>query len=261
MKRSIVFGDPNSEMAKLMASAEAQPLQLEAGKTVRATYLGNGLVSINGSKHDLPLHKMDANTVERGFTGDAILMNIRKNEVDTCPTVEDASGICVSFKMAVIVAQRKERFENLAVDELCAGKVVRLIKAGAIVDIGLGITGLVHVSEIVRGANLVQGGAIDVVVTKKDTASGRISLSQRRGVRRAFVRDIAIGDEFAGQVRTVKNYGAFVEILPGVAGLLHSSRIGKGFNEANAASMLPNPLRVKVTKISDDGERIDLSLA
>lgn len=261
MKRSIVFGDPNSIMAQLMASAEAQPLQLEPGKTVSATYLGNGLVTILGSKHDLPLHKMDANSVERGFTGEAILMEIRKGEVDTDPTFDDASGICVSYKMAVIAQQRRERFESVNVDELVAGKVVRLIKAGAIVDIGCGVTGLVHVSEIVRGADLQNGGPIDVVVIKKDSDKGRISLSQRRGVRRAFVRDIAVGQEFAGQVRSVKNYGAFVEIASGVAGLLHSSRIGKGFSEATAASMLPSPMRVKVMKISEDGERIDLALA
>jgi predicted RNA-binding protein with RPS1 domain len=262
MKRSIVFGDPNSIMAQLMASEAAQPLQLEPGKTVRATYLGRGLVTISGSKHDLPLHKMDnAKDIEPGFTADAVLMQIRKGSVETDPTVEDGSGICVSFKMAIIAEERRQRFENVAVDELVTGKVVRIIKAGAIVDIGCGVTGLVHISELVRGADLQQGSSIDVVVTRKDKESGRISLSQRRGVRRAFVRDIAVGEEFAGEARTVKNYGVFVQIAPGVAGLLHSSRIGKGFTEANAASMLPNPLRVKVIKISDDGERIDLALA
>jgi small subunit ribosomal protein S1 len=166
----------------------------------------------------------------------------------------------LEFSLRSVAEARRTRLEGTEIGELIAGKVAKLLDCGILVDVGEGACGLVHSSEIVRGTTFKVGDRCDVLVVAKDPERGRVSLSQRKAVRRVFARDAVIGEEFDGTVSSVKPYGVFVTVRPGITGLIHSSRFGKAYSEQNALSLLPSPLRVKLTKLDDQAERIDLAL-
>ena len=104
---------------------------------------------------------------------------------------------------------------------------------GAFVDIG-GIDGLVHVSElswqhVAHPKDVVsEGQAVRVKVLKVDPAAGKISLSIKAaqpGPWETAGDKFNIGDIVTGTVRRIVTFGAFVEIAPGVEGLVHISQI------------------------------------
>jgi small subunit ribosomal protein S1 len=108
------------------------------------------------------------------------------------------------------------------------GRVARLADFGAFVDLGAGVTGLVHVSEIgparvVKAADALQvGDRVSVRILKLDGETGRISLSIRqaqddpwKGVAERFL----VGQAYPGTVGRIAEFGAFVEMAPGVEAL------------------------------------------
>ncbi|WP_415617575.1 S1 RNA-binding domain-containing protein, partial [Leuconostoc rapi] len=130
-------------------------------------------------------------------------------------------------------AQLAEVFSKLTVGEVVEGTVARLTDFGAFVDLG-GVDGLVHVSEIShdRVKNpadvLTKGDKVNVKILALDTEKGRISLSikaTQRGPWDEAADQIAAGAVLEGTVKRVKDFGAFVEILPGIEGLVHVSQI------------------------------------
>ncbi|MFC4777541.1 30S ribosomal protein S1 [Paenibacillus sp. GCM10023252] len=113
------------------------------------------------------------------------------------------------------------------------GTVQRLTPFGAFVDIG-GIDGLVHVSElswqhVAHPKDVVaEGQAVKVKVLKVDPAAGKISLSLKAaqpGPWDSAAGQFNVGDIVTGTVRRLVTFGAFVEIAPGVEGLVHISQI------------------------------------
>lgn len=108
------------------------------------------------------------------------------------------------------------------------GRVVRLAEFGAFVDLGAGVTGLVHVSELSHGRvarvdeALKPGDRVSVKILKLDEATGRISLSIRQAQSDpwTYVADrFRPGDVVDGRVVRQADFGAFVEIAPGIEAL------------------------------------------
>lgn len=122
---------------------------------------------------------------------------------------------------------------SLQVGQELEGTVQRLTPFGAFVDIG-GVDGLVHVSElswqhVAHPKDFVsEGDSVRVKVLKVDPAAGKISLSMKAaqpGPWETAAGQFNIGDVVTGTVRRLVNFGAFVEIAPGVEGLVHISQI------------------------------------
>ncbi len=113
-----------------------------------------------------------------------------------------------------------------------SGVVTSLTDFGAFVDIG-GVEGLVHVSELswdrnVRSAKgfLEKGQKVEVFIKEFDVENQRISLSLKRLEENpwsSLVKSLEVGGRVKGKVRSVVDFGVFVEVLPGVEGLLHVS--------------------------------------
>jgi len=138
----------------------------------------------------------------------------------------------VLSRRAILEEQRKEEAAavraTVVEGAIRQGRVIGLAPFGAFVDIGAGVTGLVHVSELSHGHitqvdQAVQVGlAVDVKVLGIDDKKGRISLSVRQaqkdpwdGVDERF----QVGQVYPGTVRRSSHHGVFVELAPGVEAL------------------------------------------
>jgi len=105
------------------------------------------------------------------------------------------------------------------------GRIVSVAEFGAFVDLGAGVTGLVHVSEmghsrVPRASDVVRAGdPVHVKILKLDDARGRISLSMRQAEKDPWSEVIgrfAVGSIYPGRVARIVDFGAFVELAPGL---------------------------------------------
>lgn len=130
-------------------------------------------------------------------------------------------------------AARNEVFSNLEEGAIVKGKVARLTSFGAFIDLG-GVDGLVHVTELSHERNVSPksvvsvGEEVEVKVLSIDEEAGRVSLSLKAttpGPWDGVEQKLATGDVVEGKVKRLTDFGAFVEVLPGIDGLVHISQI------------------------------------
>jgi small subunit ribosomal protein S1 len=171
-------------------------------------------------------------------------------------------------------AQAASAWERLAVGAVVRGTVTSLRDFGAFVDLG-GVEGLVHVSELGRGraahpSDVLQvGQVIEAQVLKLEPGTGggrgRISLSLRAlepdpwdGIAERF----PVGTTTRGTVRRLEQFGAFVEIEPGIDGLVHVSRLALDRRVSHPRQVVAVGDQVEVTVVGLDLEkrRIGLSM-
>ena len=162
--------------------------------------------------------------------------------------------------------------ENLAVGEIFEGTVRRLQPYGAFVDLG-GVDGLVHVSEISRGHVadprdvLSVGQKVRVQVIKLDDIGGdreRISLSMKVLETDPWDKadeKWAVGSIVSGKVVRLTDFGAFVELSPGVDGLVHVSEISTERIDHPGSVLEPGQsVDVRILSVDPDGRRISLTM-
>jgi len=167
--------------------------------------------------------------------------------------------------------QRREQIkETLKEGMVMKGKVVSLLKFGAFVDLD-GIQGLIPMSELgwSRVDNihdvLVVGQEVDVKIIKLDWDKNQIGLSLKQclpdpwdTVEQTFFE----GSVHSGRVVRLTNFGAFVNLAPGVDGLVHISKLGKGkrINHPGEVVAVGQILNVQVENIDRGQKRVSLSL-
>jgi small subunit ribosomal protein S1 len=150
------------------------------------------------------------------------------------------------------------------------GKVVSLQKFGAFVDLG-GIQALIPISEIVWehvtdiSEKLSLGQEVEAVILKLDWEKDRISLSLRSKLPDPWQRvaaEFPEGSSFTGTVARLTKFGAFVTLLPGVDGLIHISKLGRGKRITHPSEVLTEgqEIAVKIEKIDPETKRISLAL-
>lgn len=159
--------------------------------------------------------------------------------------------------------------ESLNEGDVIKGKVARLTNFGAFVDIG-GVDGLVHVSELSHEhvdspEDVVSvGQEVDVKVKSVEKDSERISLSIKDTLPTPFERikgEFYEDDVIEGKVVRLANFGAFVEIAPGVQGLVHISEIDHKHIGTPGEVLEPGQqVNVKILGIDEENERISLSI-
>lgn len=187
--------------------------------------------------------------------------------------IEPSENRLIMSHKAVVEAEKSgKKAELLATiqegDQL-EGKVARLTNFGAFVDLG-GIDGLVHVSEISHGHVakpsdvLKVGDTVKVAVLAVDTAAERISLSIKDTLPGPW-DDIAskaeVGAVLDGTVKRLTSFGAFVEVFPGVEGLVHISQIShKHIATPHEVLHEGDAIQVKVLEVNPDEHRIALSI-
>ena len=256
---------------RLDARKAWENLDFAEGDTVDAKVVnavrGGLLVMVNGVRGFVP-----ASMVAERFVSD---LNQFKNKDIKAQVIEiDAANARLILSRKAVAAQERaaqlaEVFSKLSVGEVVEGTVARLTDFGAFVDLG-GVDGLVHVSEIShdRVKNpadvLTKGDKVNVKILALDTEKGRISLSikaTQRGPWDEAADKIAAGSVLEGTVKRVKDFGAFVEILPGIEGLVHVSQISnKRIENPSEVLKSGDKVQVKVLDIKPAEERISLSM-
>ncbi len=165
--------------------------------------------------------------------------------------------------------KREEALEQLEEGSTVTGTVVRLTNFGAFVDLG-GIDGLVHISEIAHEHvdhpedKLTVGEEIEVRVLSVDKERERVSLSIKAllpGPWDTVDEEFPAGTVTTGIVKRIIDFGAFVELKPGVEGLVHISEMAHRHVDTPHEVVSENEeIEVKVLSVDQEAQRVSLSI-
>jgi len=251
--------------------------------TVQGVVKGGVEVTVAGIRGFCPISQLDNRFVEdaAGYVGKRFSFRVTRYE----PGGRGKSPNVVLSRRALLEEEARARAEE-ALARLAPGKVVRgtvtsLTSYGAFVDLG-GVEGLLHVSELGHGRVghpqdvLAVGQEIEVQVKEigapkesKRAPGGserRISLSRRALLRDPWeeeVERLQPGTRRTGRVARLETFGAFVELAPGVDGLLHVSELGGGrpIRHPKEAVQVGQSIEVAVQSVDRERRRISLRLA
>lgn len=163
--------------------------------------------------------------------------------------------------------QRREVMDKLEEGLVIEGEVVRITDFGAFVDLG-GVDGLLPLSQMswrwVEHPSdvLAIGDKIKVEVIGIDADRNRISLSlksQQADPWEEVTQKLGMGDQVEGTITRIKNFGAFVEIHPGVEALLPSRELQDFERELNKQLEPKESIKSYITKFNPEERRISLS--
>lgn len=243
--------------------------ELEVGSLVKGTVFGvnkGGLeLKIGPSRAFMPASQVALEHVEDllAYANQTLLCEVL--EVD-----REKRRVVVS-RRAVLERERKSSrksaTERLAVNSVVKGRVARLESYGAFLDLG-GVEGLLHVSNLAHRRVehpqelLKLGQELDVVILSIEEGGKRIGLS-----RKLLESDPweSIGERFhpdqivQARVRRLMNFGAFLELEPGVEGLLHVSQLGARARDPGQVVKVGEELTVRIQAIDPHAKRISLT--
>ncbi|MDA7025663.1 30S ribosomal protein S1 [Bacillus sp. CLL-7-23] len=226
-----------------------------------------GLVVDIGVRGFIPASLVEAHFVEEFTDYKGKTLTLIVVELD-----RDKNRVILSHR-AVVEQQQEERkhefLQKLESGQVLDGKVQRLTDFGAFVDIG-GIDGLVHISQlshahVEKPSDVVEEGQdVKVKVLSVDRDNERISLSIKETLPGPWANigeKVKSGDILDGKVQRLVSFGAFVEVLPGVEGLVHISQISnKHIGTPHEVLEEGQDVKVKVLDVNEEEERISLSM-
>jgi len=255
--------------AALEILRDAQRNQIPVEGRVASVNKGGFEVEISGLRGFCPISQIDLQYCEKPEEHLGQRYQFRILEMK-----ERGRNIILSRRVLLQEEQEKKLKETLASlkPELdVEGKVTRVMDFGAFVDIG-GLEGLVHVSEISRArighpSEVLQPGQIvRARIMKIETnrkGAPKVSLSMR--VLEPEIWDTGLpfreGEVIPGKVCRLTDFGAFVEVAPGVDGLVHVSEISyQKVAHPNRVLKEGDPVEVLVLKIDEEKRRVSLSI-
>jgi small subunit ribosomal protein S1 len=167
-------------------------------------------------------------------------------------------------------AQKKQQvIHSIQEGDVLEGTVQRLASFGAFVDLG-GVDGLVHISQVAHehiddvASVLSEGQQVKVKVLSVDHANERIALSIKDtlpGPWSNIEEKAAKGSVLTGIVRRLVSFGAFVEVFPGIEGLVHISQIAhKHINTPHEVLKEGQEVQVKVLDVNEEERRLSLNM-
>lgn len=163
---------------------------------------------------------------------------------------------------------RRRRLETLEEGSTVRGTVRSLAPYGAFLDIG-GVDGLLHVGDMTwsrvsdPSTEMSVGDELDVKVLKVDKQAGKVSLGLKQLTRDPWEEAVATlkpGDRVTGEVTRLLDFGAFVQVLPGVEGLIHVSEMSWTRRVQRASDVLKLGERVEAVVLKVDAAASRLSL-
>ncbi len=166
------------------------------------------------------------------------------------------------------VEQRNELLGKIAEGQILDGIVKNITDYGAFIDMG-GIDGLLHVTDISwrrighPSEVLALGQSVKVIVTKFDTATKRVSLGMKQLEQNPWKdadQKYTSGTRLTGKITNITDYGAFVELEPGIEGLVHVSEISWVKKNAHPSKLVSVSQEVKVVVLDIDAAKHRISL-
>ncbi|OEH93473.1 30S ribosomal protein S1 [Bacillus solimangrovi] len=213
-----------------------------------------------------------ASLVERHFVEDFSDYKGRTLSLKVVELDEEKNRVILSHRAVLedeLEQKKHDTLDSLQEGQVLSGTVQRLTDFGAFVDIG-GVDGLVHISQLAHhhveqpSEVVEEGQSVNVKVLSVDRDNERISLSIKDtlpGPWEQVSEEVKAGSVLEGTVKRLVTFGAFVEVLPGVEGLVHISQIAnRHIGTPNEVLEEGQTVKVKVLDVSTDEKRISLSI-
>ncbi|MCP8968739.1 30S ribosomal protein S1 [Ectobacillus ponti] len=249
---------------------ESLQAKFQSGETFDVTVrdiVNGGLVVDLGVRGFIPASLVETHFVEdfTDYKGTTLAVKIVELE-------REKNRVILSHKAVVeenLELKKKDAINSLKAGEVLEGTVQRLTDFGAFVNVG-GVDGLVHISQIAHervekpSDVLKEGQQVKVKVLSVDPATQRISLSIKAaqpGPWETVAGKVKAGDVLDGTVKRLVAFGAFVEVLPGVEGLVHVSQISnRHVKNPSEVLTVGQHVQVKVLEVNVKDKRISLSM-
>lgn len=267
--------DPGNDELYILSRKEALTLakwqELAPGKLVKAKVTGQNTGGLELKIGPLPAFMPASHAALRHvedlsvFIGEAMVVEVLE--------VDPGRKRCTVSRRNVLQAERDqsraETLDTMAPGQVVRGKVSRIEKFGAFVEIAPGVEGLLHVSNLSRqrvedpASVLKQGESIEVMILDIQEGGKRIGLGRKQLEPNPW-DDLAyrlpVDTVVSGRVTRIADFGAFVEIEPGVEGLLHVSQLGRDrVARVRDAVQVGQEVSVRIVAVEPDRERLSLS--
>ncbi len=267
-------------LSKALSGAGSSELLEEAAfnKTpvegkVTETIKGGFSVDVMGKRAFCPVSQIDVKYVEtpEEYVGQQLTFIITRFS-------ESGRNIVVSRRDLLnqeIKASREAFLKGIKDGDTCQGRVVKLMPYGAFIELAPGVEGMAHISELswsrvdkaeeVLSPNDTVTVKILKIETRDNQDTPKISLSLKQISSDPWeraVETIHVGDQFTGKVVRLAPFGAFVEIEPGIDGLVHLSEMShtRRIVKAEDAVSQGEFIQVVVKEFHPDQKRISLSM-
>ena len=249
---------------------------LQVGQVVQARVSGTnkGGLELEVASHRafMPASQVDIQHVaDLGvYVGEQITCTIQKID-------RRGAGNIVCSRREILMKERESAMESLKgalkVGDTVEGTVRKIMDFGAFVDLG-GVDGLVHINDLTHervnhGAKNIEkfvkeGQKVSVQILKLDWDENRIGLGMKQLQADPFsavASEVVEGAEITGKVTKIMDFGAFVEVAPGVEGLVHISEIDwKRVNAVSDVLQEGEVVQVKVLSVNPEDHKISLSI-
>ncbi len=253
----------------MLKDAYANAIPVE-GKVVQ-TIKGGFQVEVLKRRAFCPISQIDIQYVENAetYVGQVYQFRITK-------LTEGGRNIVLSRRdllEAELQKQRKAFMQELAVDQLYTGRVTRLMPYGAFVELTPGVEGMVHISElswsrIEKPEEIAQpGDKIEVKILRIEPGDKqmKIALSAKQVTGNPWDRvehEVIVGEKMTGKVTRCAPFGAFVELVPGIEGLVHISEMSYTRRVLNPEEIVQpgQSISVLVKEVDPVKRRVSLSI-
>jgi small subunit ribosomal protein S1 len=273
-----ITGFNNEGMAKLSTVAGPRPRdwdslayafehkQIVAGRVTGV--VKGGLTVDVGGRAFLPASRSgvrDAADMEK-LVGQEIRCRIIKLDIDDEDLVVDRRSVMEEEAGEI----RRARLETLEEGSVVRATVRSIAPYGAFLDVG-GIDGLLHVGDMTwarvsdPSTEVAVGDELDVKVLKVDKQAGKVSLGLKQLTQDPWqeaITKLNPGDRVTGEVTRLMDFGAFVQVLPGVEGLIHVSEMSwaRRVQRASDVLKLGEHVEAVVLKVDAAANRLSLGL-
>jgi small subunit ribosomal protein S1 len=242
----------------------------QSGEVFEATVaevVKGGLVVDVGLRGFVPASQVELNFVDdfSDYTGRTLRLKVVELDKENNRVILSQRAVLEQD----LQKQKEQLIDSLSVGQVLEGKVARITDFGAFVDLG-GVDGLIHVSELSwdhvdHPSKVVsEGDVVKVQVLRVDRDNHRISLSLKATQPSPWEKaaaEIKPGSVVKGTVKRLASFGAFVEILPGVEGLVHVSQIShKRIGTPGEVLKVGQEVEAKVLDVNIEEKRISLSI-
>jgi predicted RNA-binding protein with RPS1 domain len=234
---------------------------------VNKTNKGGLEVTISNMRAFLPASQVDVGFVSslEPYVGQKFLVQITE--------VNPAKRNLVVSRRVLLIQERKEAaaqfWQKVEVGQQFSGAVKTIKDYGAFIDLG-GVDGFLHVGEmswsrIKHPSDILQEGTqVDVVILSLDREKQKIGLGMRQLAQNPWslaADKYAVGRTVSGKVTRVTDFGAFVELEPGVEGLIHISELDhRRVKRVADVLNVGQDVQAQVLEVDPDRQRISLSL-
>jgi len=227
---------------------------------------GGLIADVNGIEAFLPGSQIDVKPIR-----DFDIYVGKKMEVKVVKINAQFDNVVVSHKVLIekdLESQRTEIIKNLEIGQVLEGTIKNMTNFGVFIDLG-GLDGLLHITDISWGRVnhpedvLKLDEKVKVVVLEFDENKSRISLGMKQLTphpSEALGADVVEGSKVKGKIVNVADYGAFLELTPGVEGLIHVSEMSWSQHLRNPTDFLKQGDEIEAVVLTIDREDRKMSV-